>query len=128
MSDLTCPDEKLFLNICDMQQRLNDVENENTYLRSQLKDVKLLKEQLEMLLIEESSDSKIQNKDKVKNKCKDKTRTQTDFDKFYQEKKRDQDFVKTIRDKLLKLGYDEYANIKIPCYIIKSECKLVYKK
>lgn len=122
MTDLTCPDEQLFLDICEMQQRLNDVENENTSLRSQLKDVKLLKEQLEMLLIEESTEQK------TKEKTKHPKRNQSDFDKFYHDKKRDKDFIEAIRAKLLALGYNEYSNVKIPCYIIKSECKLVYKK
>lgn len=109
-------DDELFI----WKGRAIQLETEYNELMKQYEQVKTLKEQLELHILQ-------MEMPKASKKKRNISQYQQEFKVFLEKKKNDQDFIACIRGKLETLELIT-NNEPIPWVIFRSECKKLFKK
>jgi hypothetical protein len=110
-------DDELFF----WKSRAIQLETDYNDLLSLYEKTKAIKLQLEQHILQNDEQPK-------KNKGKRKvSQYQQDFNIFFDRKKHDQEFVASIKNKLLSLEIIT-SNEKVPWYILRNECKKQFEK
>lgn len=102
------------------KSRAIQLETDLADLIGQYEKMKALKEQLEMHILQ----SEQPKKTKVKKK---QSKFQEEFKVFFEQKKKDTQFITDLKNKLIRLEIIEEGET-IPWYIVRDECKRVFIK
>jgi hypothetical protein len=100
-----------------MKEKIIDLEKDNVSLKRQLDNMKALKDQMEVFLMEETVHSK------NKPKKREKSVYQKGLESFYHEHKKNDSIINNLKERLNALGY---IDSNITWYMIKLECKKLY--
>lgn len=100
------------------KSRAIELETKYNELSVQYEQMKSIKEQLELHIMQSEQTKPKKPKRKT-------TKFQQDFKAFYEHKKKDVEFVASIKSKLKQLGMIS-DNDNVPWYIVKDECKRLF--